>query len=144
MAESLKHCKKNSNICFKDAQIKISDYGTYKELVSKNSDFQDIRKFDISTWYFLTAVNIQRTFCLVNNEYEAVSDYEKIREWFDKNAVIIKTIHEKQFEKFINIKNEVVALSPFPLFLLYYFGKPFFERCNCSQTIKTCSFCCYS
>jgi len=143
MAESIRHCKKELNVCFKDARLIISENINYKEHVSENSDFHDIRKFNISDWHYLTTVNIQRTFCLVHDTYKAISDYNEIKDWFEENAIIVKLIHEKQYEKFISIKNEVVALSPFPLFLVYYFGKTFFNDCNCGKFIKNCSFFCY-
>jgi hypothetical protein len=129
--------------CFYDSCVKIPDNINYKKLVNEISDYRDIRKFDLSVWHYLSAVNIQRTFCLVNNLYKTVSDYNEISGWFNENAVIVKTIHEKQYVKFINPKNEVVVLSPFPLFLLYYFGKSFFDGCQCNKLIKNCSFSCY-
>jgi len=143
MAEAIRHCRKNPNECFKDAQIKIAENKKYPELVGKNSDFSDIKKLNSHDWHYLTAVNIQRAFCLVNNVHNTISAYSVIKEWFEKNAIIVKVIHERQYEKFISVKNEVVALSPFPLFLLYYFGEPFFKDCKCDTLIKTCSFCCY-
>jgi hypothetical protein len=143
MAEAIRHCKKDTNVCFKDAQIKIFENKKYPELVGKNSDFSDIKKLNSCDWYYLTAVNIQRTFCLVNDVHKTISAYSDVKEWFEGNAIIVKVIHEKQYEKFINEKDEVVALSPFPLFLLYYFGEPFFNVCRCDNLIKSCSFFCY-
>jgi len=143
MAEAIKHCKKNPEDCFGDAQIAIPDYINYKKTVNEKSDFLDIKKFDSAVWNYLTAINIQRIFCLVNCDYKIISAYSDIKDWFEENAIIVKVIHEKQYEKFINTKNEVVALSPFPLFLLYYFGEPFFNNCNCDKLIKNCSFFCY-
>ena len=143
MAEAIRHCKKNPDDCFFDTKIGISHNTNYKRLVGKESDFIDIKKFDESIWHYLTAVNIQRIFCLVNDAYRAVSDYSEIKKWFDENAIIVKMIQEKQYEKFINPQNEVVVLSPFPLFLLYYFGKSFFDSGKCGEFTKNCSFCCY-
>jgi len=143
MAEALKHCRRNPEACFHDAQIVIPDYINYKKIVNEESDVLDIKKFDLAAWHYLSAVTIQRTFCLVNNAYKTISAYSDIKNWFEKNAVIVKVIHEKQYAKFIGPKNEVAALSPFPLFLAYYFGEPFFKNCNCDRLIKTCSFFCY-
>jgi hypothetical protein len=143
MAEAIKHCKMNPMDCFNDSLVKILENTDYKKLVNDKSDYRDIRRFDVSIWHYLSAVNIQRTFCLVNDTYKAVSDYQEIAGWFEKNAAIVKMVHEKQYVKFINPKNGVIVLSPFPLFLLYYFGKPFFDRCKCDKLIKNCSFCCY-
>ena len=143
MAEAIKHCKKNPADCFCDTQIRISEIINYKEYVGNKSDFLDIRKFDLSTWYYISAVNIQRTFCLVNDTYKAILDYNEIKKWFDENTAIVRMIHESQFNKFIHPKNEIVVLSPFPLFLLYYYGERFFRECKCDEVIKTCSFFCY-
>ena len=143
MAEAIKHCKKNPADCFFDAQIQISDYAKYKKTVSDISDYLDIKKFDLSTWYYLAAVNIQRAFCLVNDTHKAISDYNNIKTWFEEDTTIVRMIHESQYNKFIHPKNEIVALSPFPLFLLHYYGERFFIKCKCDEVIKTCSFFCY-
>jgi len=143
MAEAIKHCKKEPTLCFYDAFIKISDNITYKKTVGDMSDFLDIRKFDLSTWHYLTAINVQRAFCLVNGTYKAISDYTDIKKWFEEDTSIVRMIHESQYIKFILPKNEIVALSPFPLFLLHYYGKSFFYKCKCDRVTKTCSFSCY-
>lgn len=143
MAEAIKHCKKCYMDCFYDAKLSISKNTNYKKIVNEKSDFKYIGSFNKSVWYYLTAINIQRTFCLVNDRYESVSDYNMIKHWFEQNASIVKQIHEKQYAKFISTKNEIAALSPFPLFLLYYFGKPFFIECKCEVLIKNCNFHCY-
>ena len=144
MAEALKHCKKEPNNCFHDAQIKISENIKYRNFINNESDYLDIKKYDVFTWYYLTSVNIQRAFCLANDAYSPVSEYKIIKNWFEKNTDIVKIIQEKQYSKFIGPKKEVVALSPFPLFLLYYFGEPYFNKCRCGEAVvKTCSFFCY-
>ena len=143
MAEALKHCKKEPHNCFHDAQLKISENSNYKNLINNESDYLDIKKYDEFTWQYLTAVNIQRIFCLVSDRYGIISEYNIIKKWFEKNTDIVRIIQEKQYAKFISPKNEIVAVSPFPLFLLYYFGEPFFNMCKCDNVIKTCSFFCY-
>jgi len=112
-------------------------------MANENSHFKNIEEYNENTWYYLTNINIQRTFCLVNNAYKEITSYDEIKNWFENNAIIVKTIHEKQFDKFIKPKNEVVVLSPFPLFLLNYFGRSFFNNCKKDDQIKTCSFFCY-
>jgi len=143
MAEAIKHCKKNINECFFDTKMFFSDNINYKKIVAEKSDFNDIRKYDLNTWHYLAAINIQRTFRLVENDYKAIFNYDEIKGWFNENGIIVKIIQEKQYFKFINPKNEVVTLSSFPLFLLYYFGESFFYQCKCDDVIKTCSFYCY-
>ena len=55
----------------------------------------------------------------------------------------MKLIQEKQYEKFIQPKNQIVALSPFPLFLINYFGEKYFNECKKEMVTKNCSFSCY-
>jgi len=143
MSEAIKHCKTEPEECFEGARINISEYKNYKKYINENSDFLDVRKFNRATWYYLTAINLQRIYFLINDKYKENSNYSEIKEWFEENAIIVKIIHEKQYDKFIKPKNEVVALSPFPLFLLYYFGERYFNECKKDERIKNCSFFCY-
>ena len=145
MTEAIKHCKNNPADCFKDALLYISDNTNYKEIVDEISHYKDIKKYDKNTWRYLTMINIQRTFCLVNNIYDEDVSYQKIKPWFEQNVIIVKLIQEKQYEKFIlpHDNNQVVALSPFPLFLVYYFGEKYFNECKQEMIIKSCSFSCY-
>jgi hypothetical protein len=143
MTEAIKHCTDNPADCFRDALLYISDNMNYKKRVNEISHYKDIKKYDKNTWHYLTMINIQRTFCLVNNIYEADVDYQEIKHWFEQNAIIVKMIQEKQYEKFILPKNQVVALSPFPLFLINYFGEKYFNDCKNDMVTKHCSFSCY-
>ncbi|GBU28814.1 hypothetical protein R84B8_02376 [Treponema sp. R8-4-B8] len=143
MTEAIKHCTNNPADCFKDAFLDMSNNINYKNIIDKISNYKDIKKYDENTWHYLTIINIQRTFCLVNNTYETVSDYQSIKHWFENNAIIIKQIQEKQYKNFILPKNQIVALSPFPLFLINYFGEKYFNKCKNEIVTKNCSFYCY-
>jgi len=143
MTEAIKHCTNNPNDCFKDILLDMSDNINYKNIIDRISHYKDIKKYDENTWRYLTIINIQRTFCLVNNYYEIVSDYQSIKHWFENNAIIVKQIQEKQYKNFILPKNQIVALSPFPLFLINYFGEKYFNECKKEIVTKTCSFDCY-
>ncbi|MCL2556955.1 MAG: hypothetical protein FWE09_00590 [Treponema sp.] len=142
MVEALKHCKKDACDYFRDIELKIYDNTEYKKLVSEQSDYIDIRKYGKCAWYHLTAVNVQRAYCLMNDTCKDEITYDEIeKEWFERNAFIVKAIHEKQYEKFIEPRGTVAVLSPFPLFLLYYRGRKFFlEDCNCGGLVKECGF----
>jgi hypothetical protein len=142
MVEALKHCRKDPNECFKDSLLYIQENVHYKELVHNNSDFQDIRKITFDDWHYLSAINIQRTYCLVRNENKAVSEYAEIEKWFNDEPDIRIQIHNSQYQKFVKIKAAVVALSPFPLFLLDYYGKKFFDNIEFG-ILRYCSFFCY-
>jgi hypothetical protein len=142
MVEALKHCRKDPNECFRDSLLYIADNIHYKEFVHQNSDFQDIRRFTLEDWHYLSAINIQRAYCLANNEYKAVSNYTEIEKWFDGNHDIRRLVHNSQYQKFIKDKAMVVALSSFPLFLLDYYGKKFFDNIG-FDVLKTCNFFCY-
>jgi hypothetical protein len=143
MVEAIKHCRKDPKDCFNDACLEICKIANYKQFVNENSQFQDIRKFNKDTWYYLTLINLQRVYCLINNNYNIISDYQKIKQWFEQNIIITKNIQEKQFDKFISPENQIVVLSPFPLFLINYFGEKYFDQCKNIMIIKECSFCCY-
>jgi len=143
MTEAIKHCTDNPDDCFKDAFLNMSDNTNYKNIIDKISHYKDIKKYDENIWHYLTMINIQRTFCLVNNTYDVISDYMSIKHWFEKNAIIVQQIQEKQYENFILPKNQIVALSPFPLFLINYFGEKYFNKCKNEVVIKSCSFFCY-
>ena len=143
MTEAIKHCTDNPADCFKDAFLDISDNINYKKIIDEVSCFKDIKKFDENTWHYLSMINIQRTFCLINNIYEGDVNYQKIKHWFEQNAIIVKLIQEKQYERFILPKNQIVALSPFPLFLINYFGEKYFNECKNEMITKSCSFSCY-
>jgi hypothetical protein len=142
MAEALKHCRKDPNECFKDSLLYISENIHYKEFVHNNSDFRDIKRITLEDWHYLSAINIQRAYCLVNNEYKAVASYEEIAKWFNDNPDVRKLIHNSQYQKFVKDKAMVVALSPFPLFLVDYYGKKFFDAIGFDM-LKNCNFFCY-
>jgi hypothetical protein len=143
MTEAIKHCTDNPDECFHDAFLDISNNINYKNIINEISHYKDIRKYDENTWRYLTMINVQRAFSLVNNRYEAISDYLIIKQWFEKNVIIVKMIQEKQYEKFILPKNKIAALSPFPLFLINYFGEKYFNECKNRMVIKSCNFSCY-
>ena len=143
MIEAIKHCTDNPDDCFHDALLDISNNINYKKIIDEISHYKDIKKYDKNTWHYLTMINIQRTFCLVNNIYEADVKYQKIKYWFEQNAIIVKMVQEKQYDKFILPKNQLVALSPFPLFLINYFGEKYFNECKNEMVTKNCSFSCY-
>jgi hypothetical protein len=143
MAEAIKHCTNNLADCFKDTLLYISENIKYREIVGEVSDYTDIKKYDENTWHYLTMINVQRTFCLVNDNYKADIEYQEIEKWFEPNTEIVRLIQRKQYEKFISQKNQVVALSPFPLFLVNYFGEKYFTECKNVIIIKSCHFICY-
>ncbi|MDR3337849.1 MAG: hypothetical protein LBT16_11680 [Treponema sp.] len=143
MVEAIKHCKKNPNDCFKDGAVKISENTKYKDLVGHITDFQNIKKINRGDWIYLIAINMQRAYCLIMNDYKLIDDYNEIKAWFENNTTIRIIIHEKQIEKFINPKSEVAVLSPFPFFLLNYFGNPLFNEVKALDIIKNCSFYCF-
>jgi hypothetical protein len=142
MIEAIKHCKDDPANCFKDTHLEISDNVNYKNHVNETSNFLDIKEYTEKTWHYLSMINIQRTYRLITNKYNKISDYQTIKHWFEGNA-IIKQIQEKQYEKFILPKNEVVALSPFPLFIISYYGEKYFNQCKRELFTKNCCFSCY-
>jgi hypothetical protein len=112
MAEAIRHCKKDANVCFGNCIADITKNKDYRNLVSTLSDYQDIRKFTPHDWHYFIAISIQKVYCLLNGAY-TIPPYQEIKDYDQK------IIHEKQVEKFIDSELKVAVLSAFPLFLLY-------------------------
>ena len=108
MAEALKD--HNDKINFKDRKVDAKDNIRYKELVGKNTKFQDFRKLD---WDFVTPQNIKKTNYIVAEKYDIPVSIDNITQ---------NLIFKKQLNNYIEIEREVAVLSGFPLFIAEYFG----------------------
>jgi len=135
MAEAIKHCKKDPCLCFENCIVDIKSNTDYKKLVDNLSEYRDIRKFNISDWYYFIIIAIQKINCLFNGVYVIQPDHEIMS--FDQTM-----IHEKQMERFINTELKVAVLSAFPVFLLYFFGEPIYKGIQKRKVKKECKFCC--
>lgn len=118
MVESLKHLLKNK-VEIENYIVKIKENIIYKELVSKNSDFTDLRKIEYTDWRFIISENLKRClflFEIKNINYEIYS-----------NMINQESIFNKQLDKYISKEEKVLVLSAFPFFLIEYFGEEFFS-----------------
>ncbi|MCY7008347.1 hypothetical protein OCK72_06720 [Fusobacterium simiae] len=75
MVEALKHLRKNK-IATENYIAKIKENVNYKELVSENSDFTDLRKIKYEDWELIISENLKR--CLFLFEVEETTQ-EKIK-----------------------------------------------------------------
>ena len=100
--------------------VKIKENNNYKNFVSKNSDFTDLRKFKFEDWKFIISENLKR--CLFLFELEKSINYAVYN-----NIINQKSIFNKQLDKYISKEEKVLVLSAFPFFLIEYFGEEFFS-----------------
>jgi hypothetical protein len=136
MAESLKHCKRDSGVCFNKCVVPLKDSVHYKELTGQIPDYQDLRKLSWTDWRYLIFVNIQKAFCLVEGHYK-IPSYADVNKF--SNQIII---FENQEAKFIRQYASVVVLSAFPFFLSYYFGEKQYTQIIKEKFSKPCLFKC--
>lgn len=118
MVEALKHLLKNK-VEIENYIVKIKGNNNYKNFVSKNSDFTDLRKFKFEDWKFIISKNFKRClflFEIKNCNYEIYS-----------NIINQESIFNKQLDKYISKEEKVLVLSAFPFFLIEYFGEEFFS-----------------
>jgi hypothetical protein len=143
MVEALLHCRKDTNVCFRDSLIYIPENAKYKTYVKSQSDYLKLKRIHKKDWWYLIAINLQRALCLITDEYLPINDYHTIKPYFENNTNIRLDINDSEFFKFIIAKNEVVAISTIPLFILYYFGENLFGAISSLNITKNCSFYCY-
>ena len=118
MVEALKHLLKNK-VEIENYIVKIKENNNYKNFISKNSDFTDLRKFKFEDWGFIISENLKRClflFEIKNLNYEIYS-----------NIINQESIFNKQLDKYISKEEKVLVLSAFPFFLIEYFGEEFFS-----------------
>ena len=119
MVEALKHLRKNK-IATENYIVKIKENVNYKELVSENSDFTDLRKIKYEDWELIISENLKR--CLFLFEIEKNINYD-----IYNNMINQESIFNKQLDKYISKEEKVLVLSAFPFFLIEYFGEEFFS-----------------
>lgn len=119
MVEALKHLLKNK-VEIENYIVKIKENNNYKNFVSNNSDFTDLRKFKFEDWGFIISENLKR--CLFLFELEKSINYV-----IYNNIINQESIFNKQLDKYISNEEKVLVLSAFPFFLIEYFGEEFFS-----------------
>jgi len=107
MVEALKHISEERE--FK-SETAVSE-SEYKDLVSNQTDYEDLRKLSMTDWDFISSENLKKANLIVHDTYEESEELLEQEEIF-----------ECQLTKYIEPSNKVAVLSAFPLFLRDYFG----------------------
>ena len=119
MVEALKHIKKD-NLDINNYLVEAKTRINYKNLVSLNTDYENLLTLSKRNWLFIISENLKR--CLFLFELEKSIDYA-----IYNNTINQKSIFNKQLDKYILKEEKVLVLSAFPFFLLEYFGEEFFS-----------------
>mgnify|MGYP000951142151 CR=1 FL=1 len=119
MVEALKHIKKD-NLDINNYLVEAKTRINYKNLVSLNTDYENLLTLSKRNWLFIISENLKR--CLFLFELKKSIDYA-----IYNNIINQKSIFNKQLDKYILKEEKVLVLSAFPFFLLEYFGEEFFS-----------------
>lgn len=118
MVEALKHIKKD-NLDVNNYLVEAKTRINYKNLVSLNTDYENLLTLTKRNWLFIISENLKRCLFLLeitNINYEIYS-----------NMINQESIFNKQLDKYISNEEKVLVLSAFPFFLIEYFGEEFFS-----------------
>ena len=118
MVEALKHIKKD-NLDVNNYLVKAKIRINYKNLVSLNTDYENLVNLTKENWIFIIYENLKR--CLFLFEIKNIN-YEIYSKRIDQESIF-----NKQLDKYISKKEKVLVLSAFPFFLIEYFGEEFFS-----------------
>ena len=119
MVEALKHIKKD-NLDINNYLVEAKTRINYKNLVSLNTDYENLLTLSKRNWLFIISENLKR--CLFLFELKKSIDYA-----IYNNIINQKSIFNKQLDKYILKEEKVLVLSAFPFFLIEYFGEEFFS-----------------
>ena len=119
MVEALKHIKKD-NLDINNYLVEAKTRINYKNLVSLNTDYENLLTLSKRNWLFIISENLKR--CLFLFELKKSIDYA-----IYNNIINQKSIFNKQLDKYISQEEKVLVLSAFPFFLIEYFGEDFFS-----------------
>ncbi len=118
MVEALKHIKKD-NLDVNNYLVKAKITINYKNLVSLNTDYENLINLTKENWVFIISENLKR--CLFLFEIKSIN-YEIYSKRINQESIF-----NKQLDKYISKEEKVLVLSAFPFFLLEYFGEEFFS-----------------
>ena len=118
MVEALKHIKKD-NLDVNNYLVKAKIRINYKNLVSLNTDYENLVNLTKENWIFIIYENLKR--CLFLFEIKNIN-YEIYSKRIDQESIF-----NKQLDKYISKEEKVLVLSAFPFFLIEYFGEEFFS-----------------
>ena len=118
MVEALKHIKKD-NLDVNNYLVKAKIRINYKNLVSLNTDYENLVNLTKENWIFIIYENLKR--CLFLFEIKNIN-YEIYSKRIDQESIF-----NKQLDKYISKEEKVLVLSAFLFFLIEYFGEEFFS-----------------
>ena len=118
MVEALKHIKKD-NLDVNNYLVEAKTRINYKNLVSLNTDYENLLTLTKRNWLFIISENLKR--CLFLLEITNIN-YEIYSKRIDQESIF-----NKQLDKYISKEEKVLVLSAFPFFLIEYFGEEFFS-----------------
>lgn len=121
MVESLRDNKPPSEeVCYRNCAVELKDIKKYKHLVRNLQIYQDFRKLERNQWYELCINTVRKANCIVNNTY-CVPKRKTFIEGMGQNR-----LYRMQKEKYIS-SGIIAVINSFPLFLLEYFKKEFWD-----------------
>lgn len=137
MFEAVKDFAKENDECGRRCCSEISVGKHYKQDVSVMTAYQDVSKLNAGGWNRIINFSIKKSVCIVKDRYDVI-DYADFLQQIGQ-----LDIFRKQLEKYIIPFDSVAVLSAFPLFLIDFFGKSFYnlrliaenevERRNCTH-----------
>jgi hypothetical protein len=121
MVEAVKHLKKNGDL-FKECTVPAKQNIQYKNLVSQNTDFQNLISLSFDDWYFIIDQNLKKANYMLGRSF-SIPEYSEYRSYFDQSSLF-----QIQVDKYIIIAGNVAVLSSFPFFLIDYFGENIYQQ----------------
>ncbi len=109
MVEALKHV--SEKIDFKALKVKAKENIGYKQIVGKESSYQQIKKYNLNTWKHLIQLHLCKLNHIVNEQF-----------CLPNKLITQSEIFEWQLERYIKIDETVAVLSAFPVFIFDYYG----------------------
>jgi hypothetical protein len=122
MVEALKHLGNGAD--FKDTVVDAKDkivcqerQANYKQLVSNLTIYQNLTVLSKNHWHHIILENTKKANFIVNEIWDK-PEYDEVI------TVLNQTnIFNHQLQKYIDSHKKVAVLSPFPLFIIEYFGE---------------------
>lgn len=125
MVEALRDIVVQENGCFLRCKVPINKGNIYKNESAHRNIYEQIKKYNRSTWNNIMRYFVSRIECLLFLRQIRV-DYMIFR-----GKVTVDIIHKAQMEQFVEASDSIFILSAFPFFLLEYFDEKFWEESVC-------------
>lgn len=122
MVESLRDNKPPAEeLCYRRCTITLNEIKNYKRTVTDMYIYQDFRKLDRKLWDELCINMVCKANCIIHNTYRI----PKRKEFIESMGQY--QLYQAQKDKYISA-GEIAVLNSFPLFLLEYFKKDFWDE----------------